>query len=913
MSCNKVKIIKLKTLILLLMTEEEKKILYKNFDWESYLRNFPRLRETCNTKDKCWHHYINIGSKKGLTYFDINDREKRINEYTNFDWEMYINFYENLKGNFKDKDTAWWHYNNIGRKIGNKYFNIEDRYCNKKNIFYYVGKTSKQDFNTGIQRVTRNLSNLIGNYFNEYNIFLVTYDAEEDLRLLNEDELSIFCKYNGYNHLENIYFKKKDSLFKKIKEGDSKVQLFIPELFEIDNFNIFENIIEKFKKNKWQTIHIYYDDTIYNNDEIEETYRKKKFNFYIKILSKIDVILPISDYSKCTYLFHKNRLGFETNQIIEPILLSGELLNNKRIFHKEDCQYYVFANISVTKRKNAGSLIKAFNLLVKDFPNLKLIICGVVYANTEYYDLFKTDLNNNIIFVQNKSDEEIGKFYRNSLFSIYPSIEEGFGIPIYESLWNCTPVICHNATSTLEISNNINLPCVACINCLNVNDLYLQMKEWMNKENFKNICNEIKKVKIKSWYEYADEIIKIIEKGFVSLEKIPKIIYYYADYIINNTSRTGIQVCTINLAKKFIKKNINIVFVKWDKNTEALVPCNYLEMNHFFNFNEAPQIIKNENEEILKKIKYYYSYKPIHLTNNNMDESLFFCPELVVDNIEKLSNYLKKIKLFEKSTFILYDIIPLVVKDYMGLDFFYKYLKNIILYSNKIITISDFTKTEFIDYCKKNNLFDYNNFSITKSILLPYQYRNKPRILNNEITNDKITILLPGTLEPRKQQLLFIEIFYKFIELNPEIDVELVIFGEVWNIYIEIMNIMINKSKNKIKYLGRISNEHLFELYKNASFSCFISYYEGFGFPISESLWHSTPVLTANFGSMREVAKLGGCYCVDTTNKTEIYQALDVLVKNPEILINLRKEINNANLKTWENYADEIYNELIKI
>ena len=125
-------------------------------------------------------------------------------------------------------------------------------------------------------------------------------------------------------------------------------------------------------------------------------------------------------------------------------------------------------------------------------------------------------------------------------------------------------------------------------------------------------------------------------------------------------------------------------------------------------------------------------------------------------------------------------------------------------------------------------------------------------------------------------------------------------------------NTEVEKSNGKIKYLGLITNETLFDLYKTASFSCFLSFYEGFGFPISESLWHGTPVLTANFGSMNEIAKYGGCYCIDTTDENEIYKALDTLVKKPEILKKLKKEIEQAPFTTWENYADEIYKEILE-
>ena len=52
--------------------------------------------------------------------------------------------------------------------------------------------------------------------------------------------------------------------------------------------------------------------------------------------------------------------------------------------------------------------------------------------------------------------------------------------------------------------------------------------------------------------------------------------------------------------------------------------------------------------------------------------------------------------------------------------------------------------------------------------------------------------------------------------------------------------------------MGLVSNEVLFDLYKNATFTVFISKYEGYGFPIAESLWHGTPVLISNCGSMIE-------------------------------------------------------------
>ena len=809
--------------------------------------------------------------------------------------------YPDLKSHFDNKDKAWWHYINVGKKQEFTYFRVQDNFkkifFKKQTLLYYVGTTCYQDFNTGIQRVTRNLSNIIGNYFKEYKLFLVTYDnIKDDLRLLNDTELNVFCKYNGYNNNNNN---------EKIKVSKNTT-LFIPELFHINQYEILRKIIEKSNKKKYQIVTIYHDDSIYNNTELPESFRQQSFDTYMKIVSKIDIIIPNSNYSKYTYLFHKERLRITSKQEVKAIPLSGELLNSKRIISKNfvDNNNYIFSNISITKRKNVDNLIKAFNLLNNDFPNIKLIICGTVYEKNDYYNTFKNKLTKNIIFEENKKDEEIIELYKNALFSVYPSIEEGFGLPIYESLWNCTPVICHNATSTYEIANEINSECVISLDCLNHNSLYLQMKKWMKVKHLKKICSQIKNIRIKTWYEYTDEIMYTIKKREEIFNKSVTI-YYYIHHTSSNNIRTGIQNYSIYLAKQFVKKNIPVIFVKWDENLSALVPCNHLEIDHFFNYNET--------DDIMEEIHYdTNNFKAIHLTNTKINKSIFFNPEYTYSNFaNNINNYLSKHSII--SIHVLHDIIPLVLDCYSSEKInFNPYFKNNILTSDKIITVSNFSKVEFYDYCKKHIPHLENCLPIVKSILLPYQYRNKKRTINTKIEK-KISILLPGSIEYRKQQLLFIKLFNKFITLNPNIDVELISFGHIHIKIKDEFDAEIKKSNNKIKHLGIIDNNKLFELYKKTSFTCYISYYEGFGLPISESLWHGTPVLTSNFGSMYEVAKKGGCYCIDSRNENEIYEALEKLIVSPDLLDKLKKEIECANFTTWKSYADEVYNELVNM
>src|SRR5262249_44509924 len=64
----------------------------------------------------------------------------------------------------------------------------------------------------------------------------------------------------------------------------------------------------------------------------------------------------------------------------------------------------------------------------------------------------------------------------------------------------------------------------------------------------------------------------------------------------------------------------------------------------------------------------------------------------------------------------------------------------------------------------------------------------------------------------------------------------------------------------KIKLLGVVSDQRLCELYRSAAFTIYPSLYEGFGFPVLDSLRHGTPVLSSFNSSLQEFAGPGVFY-----------------------------------------------------
>lgn len=90
--------------------------------------------------------------------------------------------------------------------------------------------------------------------------------------------------------------------------------------------------------------------------------------------------------------------------------------------------------------KNLEALILAFSE-VSETKNLKLVLVG---KEDYFYKRLKDKVRNggmkNVIFTDFVPDKELDGIYKNSLFYIFPSLYEGFGLPPIESMKRGVPV-----------------------------------------------------------------------------------------------------------------------------------------------------------------------------------------------------------------------------------------------------------------------------------------------------------------------------------------------------------------------------------------------------------------------------------------------------------------------------------------
>lgn len=111
---------------------------------------------------------------------------------------------------------------------------------------------------------------------------------------------------------------------------------------------------------------------------------------------------------------------------------------------------------TIEPRKNHRVLLAAFRKVVDRRPDLelRLHLVGNAYAGGEALaaDVRAACRAGDVSWRGVVSDEELLRLYRDSAFTVYPSLVEGFGIPVLESLWMGRPCLCNDDGVMAELA-----------------------------------------------------------------------------------------------------------------------------------------------------------------------------------------------------------------------------------------------------------------------------------------------------------------------------------------------------------------------------------------------------------------------------------------------------------------------------
>ncbi len=220
--------------------------------------------------------------------------------------------------------------------------------------------------------------------------------------------------------------------------------------------------------------------------------------------------------------------------------------------------------------------------------------------------------------------------------------------------------------------------------------------------------------------------------------------------------------------------------------------------------------------------------------------------------------------------------------------------------ASTIITCSEFSKQEIV------NIFNVAPekvkviyWGISKNIYKPIENAKLVKDLHNLGLAGKYFFACSCNVE-RKNIITALRAFKKFIAKRREHKFVLLWSNPPEKILKEFQKEINNK---QIIFLNHVSDEQLVSLYNGASLTVFPSLYEGFGFPILESLACGTPIMTCNNSSLHEVGGDVALY----VKEDSIDEMVDVMkefevkeFKNTEFE---QRRLNHIKKFSWANTA----------
>lgn len=194
--------------------------------------------------------------------------------------------------------------------------------------------------------------------------------------------------------------------------------------------------------------------------------------------------------------------------------------------------------------------------------------------------------------------------------------------------------------------------------------------------------------------------------------------------------------------------------------------------------------------------------------------------------------------------------------------------------ADKIIAISESTKKDLIKYFN----CDSKKISVIYQGVDPRVFNEnrdykKEESIKEKYHLDKKYFFWIGSIRKNKNVPRMCE-FFLSARKKLGIDFNLVIAGNKSNDYHQFAKYL---SCEGIKYIGEIEDDEITSLYKMSSGLIFLSLYEGFGFPVLESIYCKRPLIASNLSSLPELVE-DKQMLIDPLSEREFLEALKYIV-----------------------------------
>ena len=225
--------------------------------------------------------------------------------------------------------------------------------------------------------------------------------------------------------------------------------VLMPELMYKDRAR---QLVDYVHRHRWRLAVVLYDTIPVDHPEYVPDTLPPQHAGYLRAFAGADLILPISESSADGWRKFCASAGLRSPPV-RAVTLACDLESTPRVTTPKPASaapdVRMLCVSTLEPRKNHRSLLAAYDLAVRARPDLrlKLDLVGAAYKGMEALEEEVRDAAHarpGLHWHGQVSYDELRALYTACDFTVYPSLVEGFGLPVIESLWFGRPCVCAN-------------------------------------------------------------------------------------------------------------------------------------------------------------------------------------------------------------------------------------------------------------------------------------------------------------------------------------------------------------------------------------------------------------------------------------------------------------------------------------
>lgn len=319
-------------------------------------------------------------------------------------------------------------------------------------------------------------------------------DSQQEVTLQAPDEAELF----------SLTHRLEPTRFKPVKGA----WVVVPELMRPEEMRRLTRYCRRHRLNLAVMFH---DAIAVTHPELVAESIRRSHAAYMRHLCRADLVLAVSRQSADDLKDFAQSQGIDLPPI--TICANGASFPGERIPVEPTPPPPIRAICvgTIDPRKNHRTLIAALDNIHQHHPSLDLrvTLIGNAYAGSD--DLVRLVREAcgrlpGLEWIQGAEDRELIEAYENCHFTIFPSVIEGFGIPVLESMWHGRPCICSATGAVGERASGGG--CVT-IDVTNPDDLAGAILRMAQDEPFRRqLTNEANSRVLRTWREQALDLVE---------------------------------------------------------------------------------------------------------------------------------------------------------------------------------------------------------------------------------------------------------------------------------------------------------------------------------------------------------------------------------------------------------------------